>query len=54
MWSVLTGIFPTFESLEENNINRGVGNLETLEFDVLEDGSLKFIKKYIPLLEEDN
>lgn len=37
MWSFLKGIFLTFESLEENNINRGVGNLETLEFDFLED-----------------
>lgn len=54
MWSVLTGFYPTIQSLEENNIKRGVSNLETLEFDVLEDGSLKFIKKYSPLLEEAN
>ena len=50
--SFITGIFPSEDLLENNGIERGIKNLATLEFEVLENGELKFVHLFQPLLEE--
>ncbi len=53
IWSLLTGMFPSRDLLEENGIGRGINNLATLEFDILGNGELKFVKIFQPLLDEN-
>ena len=50
--SFITGIFPSKDLLEKNGIELGIKNLATLEFEVLENGELKFVHLFQPLLEE--
>ena len=52
IWSLVTGMFPSRNLLEENGLGNGIKNLATLEFEVLENGELKFIHLFQPLLEE--
>lgn len=51
LWALITKLFPTFESLKENKIERKTPNLMTIEFEIDKNYKLKFVRTFLPFLD---